>query len=783
MSKLTDQPSYKRFREIVRQNTGSVVAWVGSGPSISAGVPSWVRLKKILIEELQKKAELYSENAEKAKLRAAAELATAEPNLWVAFDILQNNLGDASFRSSIASQFSVANTCVLPNAYKLLWRMRLGGVLTLNIDKLVSRAFSEERQGTAITEFTGRQIADFQIVLKSTLPFIGHLHGKSDDSKSWVFTKADLRALQSTPGYIDFINSCFIARTIVFIGISADDLAAGGYLEQLAQRGISSGTHFWITHRRDAATDDWAEKIGIQLIRYENFGNDHSQLQTLLEDLQAYIPPEIEAAPVIGAKAIISSIPANIAPNELIKYDTADKRKFIAARAIEILSSSNPTKYIEYEAFVKNYDEAIHHAWYATTDEGHNDLFGYTLTSEIATGSFGEVFTAIDSNGQTVAIKILHQQVRNKKGWLQSFRRGVAAMRILTNHSVPGVVRFIDAGEIPAFAVMEYVQGPSLQTMVDTNLIQRWDTVIRIANELSQIIKSAHNLTEHVLHRDIRPSNVVIRGGWDDIESEWKTVVLDFDLAWHKEAVEMSISAPGNGYLAPEQVHKESGITTRNALVDSYGLGMTLFFVRTRTEPTFNQPAHDDWAATLARSARDVPFADWKSLPNRFFRLIEEATRPHQPDRWDMTQIVSELLRLQDAMNNPNDVRSAELLAEELGARAFSSAYRWDRANLKAVGELPFEFSIQGSETLRQLQAKVNWVHTGTESFKKIGKWLPEASQRIAAAFRRSDWDVKVSSANLQLEVVATIQTVNASMRFQDSVNSIEEVLEIVSRL
>ncbi len=563
MTYLLNQASYLQLRDIVTQNTANIVAWVGSGPSCEAGIPSWMALRNGLVSDLRSKAVSYVEGPEKQRLLSVAERATAESNLWVAFEMLKSGMGETSYRTGIASRFSQAMRCPLPHAYKMLWRMRLGGVLTLNIDKLVSRAFAEERMGRiAITEFTGRHVADYTSVLNSPNPFIGHLHGTADEHGSWVFTKQELRQLQNSNGYTEFITACFLTRKIVFIGISAHDIAVGGYLQELSERRLNAGTHFWITDHRDPAYDRWAEKVGIQIVRYNSNGSDHSELQELLDDLHAYLPSETDPIPIVPSHQKTSELPLEISSAELIRYNTKQKRDFIAARVSEILNSSRTTKNVEYESFIAKYDEVIHHAWYATTAEGSNELFDYKLVSEIASGAFGRVFTATDDKGELVAIKLLHDTVRNKKGWLQSFRRGIAAMRILTQHAVPGVVRLIDAEEMPAFAVMEYVEGPSLQEMVANKMISKWSVLLYLCDELSSTIKRAHSLPDFVLHRDIRPSNVIVKGGWQPDRSDtWNVVVLDFDLAWHKEAMDTSISTPGTGYIAPEQVHRESGIS------------------------------------------------------------------------------------------------------------------------------------------------------------------------------------------------------------------------------
>ena len=783
MSAFHTQPAFIRLRDIIAENTSSVLAWVGSGLSASASLPTWETLRQKLVAAALAKSHSFSDSPEKVNYSTELMQIKESENLWVAFERLQKLMGPTTFREEIRSILATSDRLPIPRPYERLWEMKLGGVLTLNLDKFIGRAFAKQRQGAVpLTEFAGRDVADYLHILKSPNQFIAYLHGTAEQHSSWVFTKTDLRSLQSTPGFTDFITACFSSRTIVFIGISADDIAAGGYLETLTKRHIDVGSHFWITDRTNTKIDTWAEQTGIQVIRYTSKEEDHSQLEALFQEILSHIPKDTEPVPIVPSTFKDASDNTTYTEEELMRMTTENKRRILALMTSRVLCSDSPNKYNEYEALVKRFDEQIHQAWYITDNEGSNKLFQYSLNSEIAAGAFGSVYTATNERNETVAIKILHQQVRRKPGWLQSFRRGVAAMRILTKSAIPGVVRFIDAGEIPAFAVMEYVEGPNLETSVKNHFLSKWDKILLVCQTLSSTIHSAHRLPEHVLHRDIRPANVVIRNGWQSPEL-WEVVVLDFDLAWHKEAIETSVSAPGTGYLAPEQANRDPRHSTRNALVDSYGLGMTMFFMRTGREPTFNEAAHADWFNTLMDQASKYPCSEWKSLPTRYFRLIEECTRPNQSERWDMTQIISEVDRLMLCLKNPGLIRSAEIVAEELAARAFSNKYRWLRESLCAdisIGGI--QVTICGSESAREITIVVTWTHTGSSSFKSVSQWLPDAADKIASRFRRIDWKVTSDLGQYLWTMTAKLGAVAVGHNLDSSVLALQSALNILSR-
>ena len=75
--------------------------------------------------------------------------------------------------------------------------------------------------------------------------------------------------------------------------------------------------------------------------------------------------------------------------------------------------------------------------------------------------------------------------------------------------------------EIPAFVVMEFIEGPNLAEAVRHHLVDDWETVLWAAAELVGIIRKSHMLAERVLHRDVKPSNIMIRNGWQERE-DWR---------------------------------------------------------------------------------------------------------------------------------------------------------------------------------------------------------------------------------------------------------------------
>lgn len=773
----TTQSAYVDFRSIVRERSDAVVAWVGAGLSKSANLPGWIDLRDLLVRELRALAEGEIDHNTKMEKRRLADHASVENDFWNAFGLLRDNLGEETYRACIRRALADAERVAIPPLYKRLWKIGISGMLSLNLDRLANRAFNEIFPGRLLNDFTGNRAGDNVHVLRSAAPWLANLHGIVSETTTWVFTAGDLRRLLSQPGYAALINACLTTRTIVFLGITADDVAAGGHLARLTESGVDCGGHYWITDR-GSHVRDWAEKSGIRVIQYSAPSGNHAELNALFDDLEAFSPTDTIATPV--RPSLPCDGPTAIPAPEIIENRPATEiRQLLNARACEILEHTNDATVAEFERFSTSYAEAIYRAWYVSLAEPKNEVLGYKLLEKRAEGAFGTVYRATDAAGNQFALKVLHERIREDREMLQSFRRGVRSMRILTDSGIPGIVKFHNASEIPAMVVMDFIEGIDLSEAVKRGVLREWVDLLRVATNLTQIIRKSHRLPQRVLHRDIRPSNAILENCWGP-HPRWDEVrlwVLDFDLSYHLDAFDVSVSQPGtsNGFLAPEQVDRRPTASTRSAAVDSFGLGMTMYYLRTGIEPRFAQHRYRDWLETLDTCARNFPCASWVSLPKRFSRLIEEATRDAQDERLDVARIEDELLRLGEAERKPADVRSVELLTEELAARSFSRRYQWNREKLSATY---FAGSVQvaviGSESKGEVSCEFQWLQGADEHHQDVRRWLPRALEAASSALRAKGWTVDASINTGQLRGLARLRARELAGKMADHAKAIE---------
>jgi serine/threonine protein kinase len=326
---------------------------------------------------------------------------------------------------------------------------------------------------------------------------------------------------------------------------------------------------------------------------------------------------------------------------------------------------------------------------------------------------------------------------------------------------------------------MDWVNGPNLAEAKEANLLDDWGAVLSVMLDLATIIRRAHQLPQAVLHRDIRPANVMLRDGWLG-ETEWSVAVLDFDLSTYRGATEKSVIASGSalGYLAPEQLEHRSRESTRNASVDSFGLGMTLLFLCSGREPQASMHLTADYQETVRAAVQALGASEWKSLPARVARLIISVTRDRQADRWDIPQMIRELTRLLRVWREPESVGEADLIAEEIAARALN-AYEWDEDNeLARSVHSRIDTIVSGEPGSGILRAELAWSSSGDYNWSRLSKFLSSRIPRAVSLLSSGPWSAKaLPSGPHDFTIVAESNVRAMSRRVDTGAKALESAL------
>ncbi len=209
----------------------------------------------------------------------------------------------------------------------------------------------------------------------------------------------------------------------------------------------------------------------------------------------------------------------------------------------------------------------------------------YRVDDLIGQGGMASVHRGYDLTlGRPVAIKLLKRELAEDQVFRTRFRLEAQAASRMAN---PTIVRVFDAGEDTAtddsgasypvpYIVMELVQGSLLKDIVAAGPVPI-DDAVRYVDGILEALEYSHRAG--VVHRDIKPGNVMITG-------RGQVKVMDFGIA---RAVSDSSSTVADttaiigtaAYFSPEQAKGE----TVDARADLYSTGVVLFELLTGRAP------------------------------------------------------------------------------------------------------------------------------------------------------------------------------------------------------
>ena len=254
----------------------------------------------------------------------------------------------------------------------------------------------------------------------------------------------------------------------------------------------------------------------------------------------------------------------------------------------------------------------------------------YRIHSSLGSGGFGAVYLAEDTwIGKKVAIKVPHRQNID-------FGELLKEPRALASLSHPNIVALLTAEkqENVFFIVMEYVQGETLEAVVGREGGLELPRALDFTCQICNAVDHAH--AQGVLHRDLRPANVLV--------SESGLVkVADFGTARFLEIAAQGTTVIGSPpYMAPEQFHGKATFAS-----DIYSLGVTMYQMMTGTLP-YQTPAPADLERLMRGDLVSPPRLRNGRIPQRINEVILKAMAPGIAERYQRAADVLEDLLAAD---------------------------------------------------------------------------------------------------------------------------------------
>ena len=196
-----------------------------------------------------------------------------------------------------------------------------------------------------------------------------------------------------------------------------------------------------------------------------------------------------------------------------------------------------------------------------------DELQSYVIKEILGHGGMGGVF--VGENKETkelVAIKTLFEEFSQDEAYVRRFQREASVYRQL-NH--PNIVQFISSGfdKDVYFIAMEHIGGCSLDKLLSDGVIFPVQDAIIYVTALASAIYHAHS--KGIIHRDIKPQNIMIR-------EDGVIKLLDFGVAQTDDDLVKTATGSIVGtffYASPEQ-NQGHKIDERS---DLYSLGLVFY--------------------------------------------------------------------------------------------------------------------------------------------------------------------------------------------------------------
>lgn len=267
-----------------------------------------------------------------------------------------------------------------------------------------------------------------------------------------------------------------------------------------------------------------------------------------------------------------------------------------------------------------------------------------SLEEFLGGGSFGDVYKAIDTKtAEIYAVKFPRASSVGDSNAISAFKNEVQATLHINHENVVKVIYVELAHEtLPPYLVMEFIDGGTLKDyleklrlqnmLVPSELIRKWS---------SDLIHGMHAINQKMLHRDLKPDNILISGR--------NLKISDFGLSKIVDALTRSNTFKGRQhmlYMAPEGWKNE----TNRIQLDMYALGIVLFEMATLNYP-YDLPSNHDFRNpklyqdmhlfTKAKSTSDFR----TDLSPIFGQMIMKMLAKRPDDRFSNWEEVLELLK------------------------------------------------------------------------------------------------------------------------------------------
>lgn len=262
----------------------------------------------------------------------------------------------------------------------------------------------------------------------------------------------------------------------------------------------------------------------------------------------------------------------------------------------------------------------------------------YQILDVLGQGGMGITYKAQDlQSHQPVALKALSLRRTNDWKSLELFEREAQVLAHLNHPAIPRYLNYFQTDLVhdrQFYLVQQLAPGKSLAALIEQGWRPSETEVRQIAIRALNILIYLQQLTPPVIHRDIKPQNLIA-------QAKGQLFLVDFGAVqdtYHNTVTGGSTIVGTYGYMAPEQYRGQAVLST-----DLYGLGTTLLFLLTGRSP-----------AELPQRQLKIEFRPHLQVSPRFANWLDRLLEPVADDRFRTAEEALAVLQGQRAFSPPS---------------------------------------------------------------------------------------------------------------------------------
>ena len=246
---------------------------------------------------------------------------------------------------------------------------------------------------------------------------------------------------------------------------------------------------------------------------------------------------------------------------------------------------------------------------------GGEEILHYRVIGPLGQGGMGEVVLAMDERlERRVALKFLSRSFAADPQARERLHREARSLAALSHPHI-ATIHALEESEGRLFLVMEYVEGETLAHAIARRPFPV-EQAVSVGLAMADALAQAH--ARGIVHRDVKPANILIRG-------DGKAVLTDFGIADLESATRLTAEGytPGTvAYMSPEQA-RGARVDARS---DVFSLGAVLYEALTGTRP-FSGDRPESALYAVQHHEPESPTALRAGIPLELDRIVMKCLR------------------------------------------------------------------------------------------------------------------------------------------------------------